>query len=238
MNFVITMAGLGLRFKNAGYKEPKMLIKAFNKTLLEWALDSLPLDLSTNLVFIGLKEHKEIYNLENFIRKKYGKFNPKFLWLDNVTRGQAETVYKAKNLVDFDTDLIIYNIDTYFQSKTLKRNLLRNNVDGVLVAFKANDKRYSYAKIDENGYILETVEKEVISDYALTGFYHFKYPSDFFEVCEKYIKHNITIKNEFYIAPMYNDLIKKGKKFIIDTTEECWILGTPEELEYFMKNYK
>lgn len=43
---------------------------------------------------------------------------------------------------------------------------------------------------------------------------------------------------EFYIAPVYNILIAKGKKFIVDFVEKLWCLGTPKDLSYFIKNYK
>jgi len=184
MNFVIPMAGAGNRFKKAGYNKPKMLLKAHGKTLLEWSVDSLPLELSTNLIFIGLREHREKYNLENFIRNKYNKYNLQFLWLDNITRGQAETVYRAKNLVDFDTDLVIFNIDTFFVSNTLKKHLLKNNINGVLGAFESKENRFSYAKLNDKGFVIKTAEKVVISNFALTGLYHFKYPKDFFDICK------------------------------------------------------
>jgi dTDP-glucose pyrophosphorylase len=237
MNFVIPMAGAGGRFKKAGYEKPKMLLEAHSKTLLEWSVDSLPLEICTNLVFIGLKEHREKYNLGSFIKEKYNKYNLNFLWLDNITRGQAETVYKAKDLIDLDTDLVVFNIDTFFISDTLKKNLLKNNIDGVLGAFESKEDRFSYAKLDEKGYVKETAEKIVISNYALTGLYHFKYPRDFFNICQKHIENNILYKNEFYIAPMYNELIKQGKKFIIDIAKEHWILGTPNEYKVFLNEF-
>jgi len=237
MNFIIPMAGAGSRFKKAGFDRPKMLLEAHDKTLLEWSVDSLPLELCTNLIFIGLKKHKESYNLETFIKNKYSKYNLKFLWLNEITRGQAETVYKARDLIDFDTDLVIFNIDTFFISDTLKKNLLKNNIDGVLEAFESSEDRFSYANLDENGFVNKTAEKIAISNYALTGLYHFKYPKDFFDICKKHIENNILHKNEFYIAPMYNELIKQGKKFIIDLAKEHWILGTPKEYEAFLNEY-
>ena len=41
MNIIITMAGLGTRFRRAGYKMPKYRIEARGKTLFEWSMDSL-----------------------------------------------------------------------------------------------------------------------------------------------------------------------------------------------------
>jgi len=237
MNFIIPMAGRGERFKKAGFELPKMLIEAHGKTLLEWSVYSLPLDLCTNLIFIGLKEHKNEFNLENFISKKYKKYNPKFIWLDEVTRGQAETVVKAEPLCDFDTDLLIFNIHTMFSSTSLKDMLINKSFDGILGAFENSEPRFSYAKLDENGIVCETAEKVVISNNALTGLYHFKNCSSFFDVAKKHIENNVLNDGEFYIAPMYNELIKKGEKFTVDICESHWILGTPDELKYFEENF-
>ena len=52
---------------------------------------------------------------------------------------------------------------------------------------------------------------------------------------EYHIKKNILFKNEFYIAPLYNDLIKIGKKYIIDIANHFIPLGTPEEVARFEK---
>ena len=41
MTIVITMAGLGSRFKKAGYTVPKYMIEAHGKTLFEWSMESL-----------------------------------------------------------------------------------------------------------------------------------------------------------------------------------------------------
>ncbi len=237
MNFVIPMAGRGERFKKAGFSLPKMLIESHGKTLLEWSVDSLPLELCSNLIFIGLKEHKEQNDLEEVIRSKYAKYNPKFIWLDEVTRGQAETVVKAESLCDLNKDLLIFNIDTMFCSPLLKNVLKDNLFDGVLGAFESYEGRFSYAKLDEKGIVIETAEKIVISNYALTGLYHFKKCSSFFEVAKKHISKNILTGGEFYIAPMYNDLIANGEKFIVDICKSHWILGTPDELRYFEENY-
>lgn len=238
MNFVIPMAGRGERFRKAGFKLPKMLIQAHGKTLLQWSVDSLPLELCTNLIFIGLKEHKEEFMLEDVIRDIYKDFNPVFVWLDDVTRGQAETVVKAKDFIDMNCDLVIFNIDTMFVSKTLGKKMQDEETGGILGAFHSNEPRFSYAKIGEDGYVLETAEKVVISEYALTGLYHFKKASDFFDIAEQRISQNNLTGGEFYIAPMYNDLIMKGLKLSVDMCSEHWILGTPDELQAFCERYK
>ena len=230
------MAGRGQRFVDAGYTKPKMLIEAKGKTLLEWSVDSLPLEICTLLIFVLLEEHETEFQLCDFIRSKYkGDYSIHFVLLKEVTRGQAETVLKAKEYMDLGKDLVVYNIDTYFSSSTLKSNLLKSELDGVLGAFKddTNSVKYSFAKTDSKGDVIEVEEKVHISDNALTGLYHFKKASDFIAIAEKSIQNQELSKGEYYIAPMYNDLIKKGKTLALDHCEDFAILGTPEELKKF-----
>ena len=52
---------------------------------------------------------------------------------------------------------------------------------------------------------------------------------------EKMINKNIRHQNEFYICPVFNEAIKDGKKIIIEDVEEMWGLGTPEDLNNFLK---
>ena len=236
MNFVIPMAGRGQRFADAGYTKPKMLIEAHGKTLLEWSIDSLPLQLCTRLVCILLKEHDEQYDLRGHINRLYGhRMDVRFLPLETVTRGQAETVLLAQSLVHDSSDLVVFNIDTYFHSETLAAQLQRTDVDGVLGAFESREPRFSFAVVDDRtGYVTKTAEKEPISSHALTGLYHFKRPADFVEAASYYISNDIRVNNEFYIAPMYNYLIEKGKKFVVDPVRDHHILGTPAELQDFL----
>lgn len=235
MNFVIPMAGRGQRFVDAGYDLPKMLIEAQGKTLLEWSIDSLPLHLCTNMVCILLREHEDKFQLSQRIKELYGsKVQLQFYVLNEVTRGQAETVLLAQHLFDTTKDLVIFNIDTYFQSATLAAALQQPGIDGVLGTFTSNENRFSFAQIGTDGFVTETAEKVAISDHALTGLYHFKEVADYLETVRYHIDNNITVNNEFYIAPMYNYLIKQGKKFILDIAAEHIILGTPDELNDFI----
>lgn len=226
------MAGEGKRFANEGYSLPKYLIKVKNKSLLEWSLDSLPIGMASKIVFIILKSHEEKYNVSSFIKKIYEKkSNLDFFFLKDITKGQSETVLYAWSKIIKNEKLLIFNIDTNFTSKTLENNLKKNS-DGLIGTFNSNLKRFSYVKII-NGIACETAEKKVISRNALTGLYVFSDPYFFFSTAQKYIRLKKTIKNEYYIAPLYNDLIKMKKKIIIDKVEEINILGTPEELKLF-----
>lgn len=237
MNFVIPMAGYGKRFLDSGYNLPKMLIEVHGKTLLQWSIDSLPLGLCTNLVFIGLEEHEQKYRISARIKLLYGSMpSLQFTFLEKPTRGQAETVLKAESLLFIEAPILIFNIDTYFRSSNLEKNLVRMDIDGVLGAFSDSSERYSYAALDRSGKVSRVAEKEAISTNALTGLYHFSQTADYLDIAKSAIINNETTKGEFYVAPLYNKLIEKGRKFILDLVDEQYILGTPEELLIFEKS--
>lgn len=235
MNFVIPMAGNGARFVQAGYQQPKMLLEAHDKTLLQWSLDSLPLNLAGVVVFVGLQEHEEKFKLADKIRELYPGIHAEFVFLEKVTRGQAETVWYALEHCNADEPLVIFNIDTFFYSPTLEQNLQSSDHDGVLGCFTSTENRFSFAALDdEEQYVTEVREKDVISDHALTGLYTFKNVHDFRETYDYHVQNSLTTKGEYYIAPMYNYLIGRGRKYILDYAEKHYILGTPAEFEEFV----
>lgn len=240
IDFVITMAGHGHRFKKEGYKIPKYMVKVHGKTLFEYSMEGLPLEIANKLVFICLAEHEDLYSVKKFITAKVSHPNIEVILLNKVTRGQAETACKAENIITYNNEILIYNIDTYFTSTTLKKHLIdnKNKNVGFLGAFidESDDDKWSFAKINQGGNVIETAEKNKISNYALTGLYHFKNSDDFFSIARKWIKDGKTVKNEFYIAPMYNDLILTGKHFKLDIVDKFIPLGTPQEVKYFEKN--
>lgn len=230
------MAGRGSRFQKEGYELPKFMIEVKGKTLFEYSLESLPIEIAEKLIFICLEEHEK-YSISDFIHNKTNHKNIEIIKLNDVTRGQAETVFKAEPSINPSHELLIYNIDTHFRSNTLKPLLLDNTAKGcgILGAFidKSPDDKWSFAKLNQNGSVIQTTEKDKISDYALTGLYHFTKASDFLDIAKSWIQENKTVRNEFYIAPMYNDLIQIGKNYTLDIVDQFIPLGTPEEVASF-----
>ena len=53
------------------------------------------------------------------------------------------------------------------------------------------------------------------------------------------IAKNIRTNNEFYVCPVFNEIIQLDGKIRIKEIEEkgMWGLGTPEDLNNFLNNY-
>jgi capsule biosynthesis phosphatase len=235
---VIPMAGEGKRFKENGVLEPKFMIKVKDKTLFEWSMDSLPLNISKKIIFVCLEEHEKKINVSKFIKnimaKKYSNCKYELVYLKETTRGQLETVLHTKHLVRPNNILIIYNIDTHFISTRLKSKILtmkNRNIDGLLGCFESDNDNLSYIELDDKGFVKKVKEKEKISQNASTGLYVFSDAEQFFQAGEEMIKKNIKVKDEFYVSEIYNILLETGGIFEIDIADEFIPLGTPDDIK-------
>lgn len=233
------MAGRGSRFAEVGHRVPKPMIDVKGKPMYAWAMDSLPLALARNVIFICLEEHLKGFGLEEDIRKRYAQLNPVVIPLSKVTEGQACTVLEARAHIDRDEPLIIYNADTWCRTSLLTSlPLLPRSVSGVLGVFEAPGEKWSFARTDSAGRVVEVAEKKRISNLASTGLYHFTSGAEFVAEADAMIAANDRVNNEFYVAPVYNRMIAKGRELRVDVAHEVWVLGTPEDLSHFNANYR
>lgn len=233
---IITMAGLGSRFRKVGYNIPKFMIEAKGKTLFEWSMESLKNFRGDNFKYIFISRKED--NAKEFISDKclkLGILNFEVMELNNNTSGQAETAYLAIRKCDPNDQINIYNIDTYIHPEYLHINDLKG--DGCIPCFNAPGEHWSFAKTDDYGKVIEVREKVRISNNASLGVYYFKTAKLYMDLYEKFYANDDNIeKGERYIAPMYNEMIRLNKIVTITNIPFSGVdvLGTPEELEEFI----
>ncbi len=236
MTIIVTMAGLGSRFKEAGYKVPKYMITAKGKTLFEWSMDSLVgyNKIVDKYIFVVRKED----NSKEFISeqcKKYGIDNFYVLEIDELTDGQATTCMLAIPYCNKENSIMIYNIDTYVEPYEMKLEDISG--EGYIPCFHAEGEHWSFAKLDENGKVIEVREKQRISDNCTLGAYYFSSANLYEKIYNEYYSNiNNLEKKEKYIAPLYNYMIKKNMdvRISIIDANKVHVLGTPEELLKFL----
>jgi len=238
LNILIPMAGMWSRFKIKWYKLPKPLIKVKWKPMFYWALSSfnfLKSNYYLQYIFIVLKEHILNYQIDNYIKNIVK--NPIIVAIDTVTRWQLETSLKAKKYINNSTKLIVFNSDTYTIFDENNFPLYDNNINGLITCFNSSNRNYSYVRTNREKLVLEVAEKKVISNYATNWMYYFNKWKLFVKYGEQMIKDNNLFNWEFYVWPLYNFLINDNKVIKMSLVKENWILWTPEELDYFNKNY-
>ncbi|MCC6132331.1 MAG: glycosyltransferase family 2 protein [Acidobacteria bacterium] len=234
MNIVMPIAGRGSRFREIGIETPKPLIPVAGRPMYAWATDSLPLQLASRLVFVCLKEHLEGWGLREDIDWRYGWANPEIVELPGVTEGQACTVLAARDQLNPDAALLIYNGDTACKTDLEESiPMLPPSVAGLLGVFEGEGDRWSFAKTDAAGRVVETSEKVRISNWACTGLYYFRRTLDFLAIADEMIARQEKVRGEFYVAPVYNDMIAREMEIRINIARRAGVMGTPEDLRAF-----
>lgn len=225
---IIPMAGAGSRFTRAGHTLPKYAIPARGRPLLAWALDSLPLAQFDRLVLVAQRAAVAVADPLSLLTPEVARRVSEVVLLDGLTGGQADTVLTASACID-ERPLVIYNCDTHFVSPTLAARLAdpASCGDGLLGSFAGAGTHWSFARVDDNGWVVETAEKRRISSHCLTGLYHFTRGTDFLLACATAAPDG---SGERYVAPMYNALIARGRRFRLDPVVRFLPLGTPDEL--------
>jgi HAD superfamily hydrolase (TIGR01509 family) len=236
MKVLIPMAGAGSRFEKAGYTFPKPLIDVAGKPMIQTIVDNLNID--AEHIFIVQKSHYEKYNLEETLNRISPKC--KIVQVHGITEGAACTTLLAKEYIDNDEPLLLANSDQFVEwdSNEFMYSMVADEVDGGILSFKSTHPKWSYAKLSSKGFVEEVAEKKPISNIATVGIYYWKKGSDYVKFAEQMIDKNVRVNNEFYVCPVYNEAIQEGKKIKVFNIEKMWGLGTPEDLNVFLKEHE
>lgn len=236
LNVLIPIGGSGKRFADAGYKLPKPLIDVNGVTMIKKVIDNLNMD--ANYIFVAAKEHVEQYGFKAYLEALVPGCT---VIIEEIRKGAAPGTLLAKELINNDQHLLLANCDQFMEwdSCDFMYHMLSSDADGSVLTFTDSDPKWSFCKLDDDGYITEIAEKRPISNHANVGIYYWKRGSDYVKAAEQMLLDDSKkINGEFYIAPVYNEAIAEGKKFTIFPIKKMWGLGIPSDLSYFLNNYK
>jgi NDP-sugar pyrophosphorylase family protein len=228
LEVVIAMAGRGSRFAEAGWTIPKPLIPVNGTAMYTLAVRGLPLASVDHLVFVALNEQLKA-GLASSIETDFP--GSAIVGLDDVTGGQAESVLRGLSAADPTRPLLIHNADTICG---FDRDALDTAADGALVVFEAEGTHWSFARRGAGKTVLEVAEKRRISQWASTGTYWFRSGALFRELAETAVAEQRAPGGEYYVAPLYDDLLRRGGSVEAIEATRVDVLGTPEELKAYL----
>lgn len=240
LEIVIPMAGLGSRFAAAGYDKPKPFIDVFGRPMIQWVIDNVrPSHVPYRFTFLCNEQHLRQYDTEAALTRVAP--GCRIVSVPATTEGAACTMLLASDLLTPDWPLLIANSDQWveFSIDTFLGDAVRTNCDGSILTFEASDKKWSYARLNEDGRVSEVAEKDPISPHATVGIYYFKRSQDFLEGAKEMIRRDIRTNGEFYVCPVYNEVIRAGRDVRIHDIPAASMhgLGTPEDLQQFQRWY-
>ena len=235
IRIVVPMGGEGKKFIERGYTFPKPLVEIGRKPLIEYVVNNVkPLE-PHRFIFVCRHEHVERFALKEVLQLIAPQSD--VISMDQPTAGALCSVLLAIEHVGADDELLIANADQYVD-EPIDRYLAAARAhawDGYIMTFPSTHPKWSYVKL-ERDQVIAVVEKRPISRIATVGLYYFRRAGDFIKGAEQMLVKNATVAGEFFVAPVYNELILMGKRIGIHAIKEDQMhsLGTPEDVDAFI----
>ena len=237
---VIPMAGESSRFKKAGYEKPKFMLPLDGRPLFDWTVLSFSNYFASESFLFIARNSPEI---KSFLQERIAVLGVKksyCIFLDNPTRGQAETVHLGlKELMHQGVDcagepITIFNIDTIRPQILFPQNHFSNDW---LEVFKVEGESWSFVlpESSNSNAVKRCAEKNRISDFCCTGLYSFKDLKQFMRAYD--LELNQPSSHELFIAPMYNHLIDAGElvTWFEVSALDVLLSGIPDEYTYLQE---
>ena len=236
MIIIIPLGGIGQRFSNYGFKDPKPLIRVQGKEIISWVLSSLKLS-KEDRVYILYNSILEEYNFENRILAKHNNIN--FFKLPRSTKGPVETISlfcKFMQKEKMNDSVFILDGDTFYSKNIISD--LKNKKNSCILYFCTNEQKpiYSYIKINKNKKVINIAEKIKISKNANIGYYFSS-----FDILKKFSLKTIKLKSKkAYVSDIYRIMLDSNIEIdsLKISSKYLNILGTPDQIKAFSENHK
>lgn len=202
----------------------------------------LGLDLTQfdRLYFGVLREHVETFKILKGFQEELERFGlleqSRIVIIDSPTKSQSDTVFRMIIQEEIQGSILIKDCDNFFKSDTLP--LEDNFVCYSKLDFydAINPRNKSYVKLDEYEYLLNIVEKKIISNTFSVGGYGFRdaeeFKKSFIQITEKFSD------AECYVSNIIYDLLLKGHQFKGQLVSEYADWGTLENWNEYKKKFR
>lgn len=215
MIVIFPMTG-SLSFGGDDFRYPKPLIELNDKTMLENAIEAF-LDIpQVEFRFIIKNEDDRRFKLSSLISQATGGKPFKIVTVPDETSGALCSALMA---LPFDNGrehegVVISNYDQIFDVSVswLIDQVSYKNTDFGLASFESIHPKWSYVRLDSEGFVCEASEKRPISNYALCGFYFFSDKSVLRDAIINVLKTASPTKENFYVSEVLNQLVLMGKR--------------------------
>lgn len=212
LNILIPIAGFGAYFEDYNHSYPKPLIEILGKPMVQIVCNNLEPKRSYDFIFVISGKEAESFALEDVLLQ----ISPssKIVKLEGKTAGAACSALLAHDWINNEDPLIIANGDQFldFDINDFVEDAFNKRVDGGIVTFDSIHPKWSFVRLNEQGLVTEIAEKKPISRNATAGIYFFNKGLDFVKAAQEMIKKGASVNNQFYVCPVYNEMILKNKK--------------------------
>lgn len=240
MHIIIPMSGLGQRFIDAGFEDPKPLIMVDGKPIIEHVCNLFPGE--DKFTFICNSKHLAETNMRHVLKNI--KPNANIVEIPNHKKGPVFAVSQIENLIEDEEVIVNYcDFGTYWNYSDFLKHTRDRNADGAIPSYKGfhphmlGTTNYAFIR-EKKQWMLEIKEKEPftnnrMNEFASNGTYYFKKGSYVKKYFSELIDRDINLDGEYYVSLVYNLLVNDGLKVSIYNVQHMLQWGTPEDVDEY-----
>lgn len=177
------------------------------KLLIEHSIEGVFSEYYDKVYIVLLKEDIEMYGAGTVIYEELKNYPLEILTLDKMTTGPAETVYLAIKKAGMLGSVVVKDVDNFLMTEKVPQG---NFVAGLDLNTWERDihnlRNKSFLILNEQGNLLDIIEKQVRSDVISLGLYGFKRAEDFVKAYEHLNDESYPI-SRLYISHIISYLI-------------------------------
>lgn len=178
-------------------------------------------------ITIGLlHENEERYPIAEYIKSKYAD-EISVVILHSRTNGPADTVYQIlkRSTIDKDEELFVKDCDSFFEHAYMTGNYIcLTNIADHQILHRLGEK--SFVRLNDQGIVLDIVEKKVVSDKFCVGGYKFVSVDTFIKSFEQI---NYKSNREIFISDVISVCLSNQLIFKENLVFEYYDVGTAAE---------
>jgi bifunctional N-acetylglucosamine-1-phosphate-uridyltransferase/glucosamine-1-phosphate-acetyltransferase GlmU-like protein len=245
VQIVIPMSGLGQRFVDEGYTDPKPLIEVDGMPIIQHVVNLFPGE--KNIKFICNDQHLRETNMKQILQT----ISPtsEIYEVPIINReGPVHAVSLIFDKIDDEKEVIVSYCDygTYWNYEKFLQDTREKNADGAIACYKGfhphmlGSDNYAFLKETEIGSRwMEAIQEKLpftknrMSEYASNGTYYFKSGRIMKKYFTMLMERKMKVKNEYYVSMVYNLLVEEGLRVNIFEIEHMLQWGTPYDLEIY-----
>jgi NDP-sugar pyrophosphorylase family protein len=242
MHIVIPMSGIGKRFLDADYTDPKPLIQVEGRPIIAHVVDMFPGE--TKFTFICNEEHLKNTKMREVLTKLVPNAN--IISIEPHKKGPVYAVSKIYDLIGDEEEVIVNYCDfgKNWDYDAFLKDIRSNKADGAISAYRGfhphmlGTINYAFMREKEN-WMLEIQEKKPftenrMAEYASDGTYYFRTGAILKKYFNLTMKEDISVNGEYYVSVVYNLLLRDSLKVRIFEIKHMLQWGTPGELEEYL----
>jgi NDP-sugar pyrophosphorylase family protein len=236
------MSGIGKRFIDAGYKDPKPLIEVDGKPIIYHIIDLFPNE--SNFHFICNDEHLLTTNMRKILLDKLP--NAKIYQVSvNKRKGPVDAVLQIQEQILDNDEIIVSYCDygTHWSYSKFLDDMRNNSADGGIASYigfhphMLGSDNYAFMKHD-NMWVTDIQEKQPftenrMNEYASNGTYYFRNGKILKHYFQMLVDKQMDLKGEFYVSLVYKLMCNDNLRVRIFEIDKMLQWGTPKDLEEY-----